>query len=86
MIQWPGNGMQIIEQSKKNDAGAPMSHLEAPKGLKEAKMVIILNFLFFHQSVSLSGKKIKHVLTKSHGTNQNRAGYISKSLVHGQGH
>ena len=78
--------MQTIEQSGKNDAGAPMGPLGAPKGPKEAKMAIILIFLFFHQSVSLSGKKIKHVLTKSHGTNQNRAGYISKSLVHGQGH
>ena len=82
MIQWPGNGMQIIEQSKKNDAGAPTS----PKGTERSKNGYNFEFPIFFQSVSFSCKKIKHVLTKSHGTNQNRAGYISKSLVHGQGH
>ena len=39
--------MQTIEQSGKNDAGAPMGPLGAPKGPKEAEMAIIFIFLIF---------------------------------------
>ena len=39
--------MQTIEQSGKNDAGALMGPLGAPKGPKEAEMVIIFIFLIF---------------------------------------
>ena len=36
--------MQTIEPSEKNDAGAPMGPLGAPKGPKEAEMAIIFIF------------------------------------------